>query len=178
MAAAKFWGPAEFARLDPLTVSMSHPDALIALLSGGEITSYFGAPPFTQQALKAPGIHEVTNSAEILGKPASFNLLGTSTRFYDDNPKLAAAFIAALRAATDAINADKAKAAATYARVTGDKTPLADIIAVMTSGVTYTLDVQGTLPICQFMSFTGVLKHHPQAWTEYMLPSATANPGS
>src|SRR4051794_27769070 len=58
MAAAKLWGPAEFARLDPLTVSMSHPDALIALLSGGEITSYFGAPPFTQQALKAPGIHE------------------------------------------------------------------------------------------------------------------------
>ena len=178
MASAKLWGPAEYARLDPLTVSMSHPDAVVALLSGGEITSYFGSPPFTQRALKTPGVHEVTNSAEILGEAASFNILGTSTRFYNDNPRLAAAFLAALRAATDAINADKAKAAATYVRVTADKTPLPDIIEVMTSGVTYTLDVRGTLPICQFMASTGVLKHRPQAWTDYMLPSATANPGS
>jgi NitT/TauT family transport system substrate-binding protein len=55
MAAAKFWGPAEFARLDPLTVSMSHPDALIALLSGGEITSYFGAPPFHAAGAEGTG---------------------------------------------------------------------------------------------------------------------------
>ena len=54
MAAAKLWGLADHSRLDPLTVSMSHPDAVAALLSRSEITSYFGAPPFTQRALKDP----------------------------------------------------------------------------------------------------------------------------
>ena len=87
MAAATLWGPAEFARLDPLTISMSHPDAVIALLSGGEITSYFGSPPFTQRALKNPAIHEVTNSTAILGAPASFNVLAAPTRFYAEKPQ-------------------------------------------------------------------------------------------
>lgn len=40
--------------------------------------------------------------------------------------------------------------------------------------ITYTLDVQGTLPIMQVMANTGVLKHTPKSWTDYMLPSATA----
>lgn len=178
MAAAKLWGPGEYARLDKLTVSMSHPDAVVALLSGGEITSYFGAPPFSQRALRAPGVHQVTNSLEILGEAASFNILGTPTRFYNENPRLASAFLTALRDATDAINADKAKAAEIYLRVTQDKTPLPEIVEVMTSGVTYTLDVRGTLSVSQFMASTGVLKHRPQTWTDYMLPSATANQGS
>jgi NitT/TauT family transport system substrate-binding protein len=179
MAAAKQWGPAEFARLDPLTVSMSHPDAVVALLSGSsEITSYFGSPPFTQRAMKVPGIHEVMNSAELLGAPASFNILGTPTRFHEQNPALIKAFVDALAAATAAINADRPKAAATYARMTGDKTPVEELVDVMTTGITYTLDIQGTLPIVQFMNATGVLKHRPQAWTDYMLPTAASYGGS
>src|SRR6478736_6766484 len=42
MAAAKQWGQANYAKLDPITVGMSPPDATIALLSGsGDITSNF-----------------------------------------------------------------------------------------------------------------------------------------
>lgn len=180
MAAAKLWGQAEYARLDPLTVSMAHPDAVVALLSGrSEISSYFGAPPFVQRALKAPGVREVLNSSEILGSPASFNVLSTSTRFNTENPRLVAAFLSAMREATDAINGDIPGAAAAYARVTGDKTPVAELAETMTNGVTYTLDVQGTLPIMQFMAATGVLRRKPQSWAEYILPTgATARGGS
>ncbi len=178
MAAAKLWGEAEYARLDPLTVSMSHPDAVAALLSGGEITSYFGAPPFTQRAMKAPGVHEVTNSTAILGGPASFNILGMPTRFYDANPALVRAVMAALTEATALIGADTEAAAATYAKVTGDKTPLADLVEVMRTGMTYTLDVHGSLPIVQFMAATGVLKRRPERWTDYMHGSAAAGTGS
>src|SRR2546430_2091073 len=40
MAAAKTFGMANYAKLDPLTVGVPHPDALAAMLSGGtEITS-------------------------------------------------------------------------------------------------------------------------------------------
>lgn len=178
MAAAKQWGPAEFARLDPLTVSMSHPDAVAALLSRSEITSYFGSPPFTQRAMKAPDVHEVTNSTAILGAPASFNVLGMPTRFYTDNPRLVRAILAALDEATAAVNADKDAAAATYARMTSDRTPLPELAAVMATGLTYTLASSGTLQIAQFMNTAGVLRHRPAAWTEFMHPSAVRYGGS
>src|SRR6266478_9458859 len=48
MAAAKEWGDKEYEKLDSLTVSMSHPDSLTALLSGsGTISGHFASPPFS-----------------------------------------------------------------------------------------------------------------------------------
>ncbi|HET6926385.1 MAG TPA: ABC transporter substrate-binding protein [Hyphomicrobiaceae bacterium] len=56
MAAAKAWGRANFATLDPITVGMSPPDATVALLSGsGEIASVFSVPPFQNQATEMLG---------------------------------------------------------------------------------------------------------------------------
>jgi NitT/TauT family transport system substrate-binding protein len=47
MAAEKLWGADKYARFDRLTVSLSQPDAMAALLSGlSEINSHFTAPPF------------------------------------------------------------------------------------------------------------------------------------
>ena len=47
MAAAKAFGAKEFAKLDAQTVSMSPPDATIALLGGkSEVTASFSVPPF------------------------------------------------------------------------------------------------------------------------------------
>src|SRR6478672_3416872 len=66
MAAAKQWGQANYAKLDPLTVGMSPPDATIALLSDSAgITSVFGVPPFQSQQLEKEGIHTVLNSYEV-----------------------------------------------------------------------------------------------------------------
>lgn len=45
MAAAKVWGDDQYARLDPLTVSMGHPDAVAQVMGSGEITSHFASPP-------------------------------------------------------------------------------------------------------------------------------------
>jgi NitT/TauT family transport system substrate-binding protein len=62
MAAEKAFGEGQQYKLDPLTVSMSHPDAQTALLSGqSEITAHFGSPPFQYQQLERPGIHRVLN---------------------------------------------------------------------------------------------------------------------
>ncbi len=47
MAAAQAFGEENYAKLDPLTIQMSHPDALAALLSGhSEITAHLGVAPF------------------------------------------------------------------------------------------------------------------------------------
>src|SRR5438128_10332993 len=59
MGAAKEFGEKNFDKLDPLTVSMPHPDAAAALLSGsGSITAHFASPPFLYQEL-AKGLRSV-----------------------------------------------------------------------------------------------------------------------
>ena len=114
MAAAKQWGQANFAKLDPLTVGMSPPDATIALLSdSAEITSVFSVPPFQYQQLEKPGIHTVLNSYEVFGGPHTFTVAWTSTQFRDKNPALYKALIAAFQEATEMLNKD-VKPAAQY----------------------------------------------------------------
>src|SRR5436190_11743632 len=87
MAAAKQWGQANYAKLDPITVGMSPPDATIALLGGaGDITSNFSVPPFQNQQLEKPGIHTVLNSFEVFGGPHTLTAAWTSSPFRDRNP--------------------------------------------------------------------------------------------
>ena len=55
MIAAKEFGRENFAKLDPLTVGLSHPDALAALLGGKtEITAHFTSPPFSYFEAEGP----------------------------------------------------------------------------------------------------------------------------
>src|SRR5712671_7437709 len=122
MAAEKAFGESQFARLDPLTVTMSHPDGQIALLSGqSEINAHFSAPPFQYQQLRNPAIHTVLNSYDVLGGPATFNVVWTTSKFRSENPKLYEAFVRALDEAIAMINNDRKAAAEAYIRLSKDK---------------------------------------------------------
>ena len=69
MAAAKEWGYENYAKLDPITISRAHPDAITALLSGGnEINSHYAAAPFYQYELENPNIHQVLKSYDKIGR--------------------------------------------------------------------------------------------------------------
>src|SRR5438105_5794495 len=112
MAAEQMFGEGQQNKLDSLTVSMSHPDAQIALLSGAsEITAHFGSPPFQYQQLEKPGIHTVVNSYEVLGGPGTFNLVWTTSKFRSENPKVYDAFVKALDESMTIINGNKRAAA-------------------------------------------------------------------
>jgi len=101
MAAAKAFGDKDFAKLDTLTVSMSPPDATLALLGGkSEVNSSFSVPPFQYQQLEQPGVHTVVNSFDVMGGSHSFTVAWTSAKFRDGNPVLYKALIAALSEAT------------------------------------------------------------------------------
>ena len=105
MAAAKAFGIKEFAKLDPLTVSMSPPEATIALLKGGaQITAAFSVPPFQYQQLESPDVHTVLNSFEVMGGSHTFTAVWAPAKFRDNNPLLYKALIAALKEATDIVN--------------------------------------------------------------------------
>src|SRR5437868_6014177 len=127
MAAAKEFGEKSYDKLDSLTVSMPHPDAAAALLSGsGSITAHFASPPFLYQE-KAKGLHSVLSSYDTLGGLATFNVVWSTKKFHDQNPKAYAAFVSAFQEATDMINKDKKTAADTYKRMTGTSESVDDL---------------------------------------------------
>src|SRR5258708_738343 len=132
MAAAAAFGEENYAKLDPLTVSMSPPDATIAMLSGaGGISSAFSVPPFQFQQLAQKNIHTVLSSFDVLG-PHSFTVAWTSARFRKDNPELYAAFLDAVKEATATIAADPKGTAQSWIDDTGSKLPLEMVTKAVT----------------------------------------------
>src|SRR5712692_1908478 len=102
MATAKEFGFDNYGKLDPLTVSMPHPEALVALLAGsGAITAHFASPPFQYQELAKSGVRTVISSYDILGGPSTFNVVWSTSKFRDANPKAFAAFVAAFEEANN-----------------------------------------------------------------------------
>lgn len=179
MAAEQIFGPNQEHKLDPLTVSMSHPAAMAALASGA-ITAHFGAPPFQYQELAMPGVHTILNSYTVLGGPASFNLVWTTSKFYKENPKIYAAFYAALEQAISEINHDKKWAAEQYLKSTHDTKDKVGFILNMLQNpqIVYTTTPQHVMKYVRFMHKVGTIKAVPQSWKDLFFPNLDNLPGS
>jgi NitT/TauT family transport system substrate-binding protein len=180
MAAAAAFGPAQYDKLDALTVSMAHPDGMVGLLSGGgEITAHYTSAPFQYKELAAPGIHKVLDSYDTLGGPYSFNVIATVAKFRNANPKLYGAFLAALQEATEAINRDKPAAAAAYLRIAQDKSPVSEILAMLDDpAIEFTLVPKRLMAITGFMHQVGSIKIMPASWKDLFFDNAYDLPGS
>ncbi|MDR3324995.1 MAG: ABC transporter substrate-binding protein [Spirochaetaceae bacterium] len=122
IAAAKAFGKENYARIDPWTVALAHPDALIALTSGkSEVTAHFTNEPYATLEQQAAGIHKVFTSFDVFGGPHTTNLITTSEKFYNANPRLVDAIIKSLQEADEWIAAHKRDAALLYIEVTKSK---------------------------------------------------------
>jgi NitT/TauT family transport system substrate-binding protein len=180
MAAEKAFGAGQEHKLDPLTVTLSHPDAMQALLSGrSEVDAHFGSPPFQYQELRQPGMHRVLNSYDVLGGPATFNVVWASSKFRSENPKLYDAFVKALDDAIGQINRDKRAAAETYLRMTKGKDSVEDILAMLNDPeIVFTTTPQNVMKYVDFMSKIGSIKVKPDSWKDLFFPNAQSLPGS
>ena len=180
MAAEQAFGPGQQNRLDPLTVTMSHPDAMQALLSGqSEVDSHFGSPPFQYQELAKPGMHLVLNNYDVMGGAVTFNVVWTSEKFRSENPKLYDAFCKALDEAQAMINRDKRAAAEAYIRISKDKDTVDNIARMMNDPqIVFTTTPQNIMKYADFMAKTGAIKVRPESWKDLFFPNAHALPGS
>jgi NitT/TauT family transport system substrate-binding protein len=180
MAAEQAFGPGQQGKLDAMTVSMSHPDAQAAILSNSsEITGHFSSPPFQYQQLEKPGVHTVLNSYDVLGGPATFNLVWTTSKFRNENPKVYAAFIKALDESMVMINRDKRWAAQTYLRLSRDKSGADEILKMLNDpSVKYTTTPQNVIKYVDFMYKIGSIKAKPESWKDLFFPNVHALPGS
>ena len=179
MAVEKEFGPGNFAKLDALTVTRSHPDAQAALLANTEINAHFSSPPFQYQQLRRPDIHTVLNSYDVLGGPATFNLVWAANKFVNENPKVYAAFVKALDEAIAAINGNKQAAAEAYIRVAKAKDSVADILTMLNDPkIVFTLTPQNMSKYVDFMFRIGSIKVKPDSWKDMFFPNAHNLAGS
>jgi len=177
---AKQFGADNFKKFDDISISLAHPDATSALIAGGsEINSHFSSPPFQYQELQSPNVHKVLSSYDVLGGQATFNVLYTTEKFHDENPKTYKAFYAALAEAEKIIKADKPAAAQTYIRVEQSKLalPLVEKI-VADPEIDFTVVPQRTYIYAEKLQELGVLKNKADSWKDYFFEEAHGSQGS
>ena len=182
MAAAQEWGFAQYDKLDPLTVTLPHPEAVAALLSGkSEINSHVAITPFQFYELASPSIHVVLKSFDTFGGPHTNGLLMTTTRFCEANPKVCAAVLAAQEEANAFIRADPRGAAEIYRSLSGDVRDTVDaLVRIVTHPDTadYTATPAGVMKFVEFMHKVGRVKRMPASWKDLFLPAVHGLPGS
>jgi len=164
MAASAAFGQDNYTKLDPLTVSLSHPDATLAFINNtAGVNAHFSTSPFYEQEIKMPGAHLITTSYEILGGPATALVITTSAKFREANPKAYRAVVDAIKDAIDTINKDKRAASKFYLEAANDTKNTVDDINAMISDKDYafTLEPQKVFATAQFMAKIGSIKQAP-----------------
>ena len=179
MAAAKEFGDANYSKLDPITVGLPHPEALTVMLSGkGEIDSHMASPPFSYVEAATPGLYRVFNSVDVLGN-ITLDMTYTSRRFFDANPKLCAAFIAALNEANALIAKDRRKAAEIYLAVSKQKASVEEVVKILADpNSKFSTIPNGSMKYAEFMARVGTIKARPTDWKELFFPPIHAAGGS
>jgi NitT/TauT family transport system substrate-binding protein len=164
MYAQQKYGRDQAFRFDPNTVTMAHPDALIALTSGnGAVVGHWASAPYDQRELKDPTIRTIMNSDDVMGGSTTFTMMSTTTRFQSENPKLTAAVLKALKQAMQMIADDKRNAAAVLLESMGGKGWTVDeLVEILNDpGTKYTTKPENVLKYATFMQEIGSLKNKP-----------------
>lgn len=177
IAAEKAFG--QYDKLDHLTVSVPHPDATAAILTGsGGITAHFTSPPFVQQQLESGKAHAVLNSYEVLGGPHTFNVVYGTAKFAKDNPKTIDAFVAALDEANEWIKANPAEAAKLYIAAEKSKLDPAFVERIIRDPqIRFTTVPERVDVFTDFEYRIGLIKSKP-GWKELFQPGLHAKSGS
>jgi NitT/TauT family transport system substrate-binding protein len=180
MYASAKYGPDQFARFDKYTVTMTHPDAVIALLSGSGISGHFTSPPFHQRERKDPKIRTIMTSDEVMGGSTTFTMLSTTAAFRDKNPKAYAAVLKALDEAIDVIIDDKQGAAEILLESTPESGfSLEETVALMNDpSVKFTTTPENVMKYADFMQRVGSINKRPASWKDLFFAEVQEMPGS
>ncbi len=180
MAAAKAFGNDNYDKLDKYTVSMAHPDGMQALLSGAsEVDSHFTSPPFQYKEANNPHVHTVLTSFDVLGGPATFNVVWTTQKFRQNNPKAYKAFTEALDEAIQWINSNKRDAAKLYLKAANSTDSVDFINNIVTDPkVKFTMTPKNTTKYSDFLYEVGAIKTKPDSWKDMFFDNVHKLPGS
>ena len=181
MAAAKEWGDDQYARLDAFTITRSHPDAAVSVISStAEIDSHYSVAPYYFFELATSGVHNVLKSYDTLGGPGTNGVMLMSKRFHDANPKVTQAVYAALSEAHEFINKNPGDAAQIYIKTTNEKRSNQEEMTKFISDPDniWTTTPQQTMTFAGFMHKVGTMKRVPSSWKDLYMPECHDLAGS
>src|SRR4051812_7792496 len=180
IAAEKAFGKGGEGKLDSYTISMSHPDALAAMLGGhSEINAHFGSAPFQEMELADPRVHKVLDSYDVLGGPHTLNTVWANSKFATANPKIMKAFLDALEESMARIKADPAAAAALWVKAENSKLPVADAEKIIRNPQNeWTTTPKKILTYLEYMNRAGIVTTKTDDWKDIFFPGIHGVPGS
>jgi NitT/TauT family transport system substrate-binding protein len=159
---------------------MGHPDGMTSVLNPNhEVNSHFGAPPFTNIALKTPGVHAVLESVDVLGGPAQVTVAFAHRRFIDANPIKVKAFIAAMDEASEMIAKDPKRAAEIYLAANKEKISVDELVDIIKApGSLFSATPTRTMLYAEYMNQIGLVKTKPSSWKDYFIAEMHDRNGS
>ena len=162
--------------LDSGIVSMDHPTAMQALLSG-QIDAHLTSPPYQLQE-KVHGAHVVARSDQYFGA-SSFLSAWMTSKFYAQYPQFAAAFYADVAKAIRSIDTNPL-AVAHLLQDDSEGTPTWRQYKqwLSASGLTYTTRPLGLMRYATFMSRIGMISRVPASWKQLVFPPVYPTKGS
>lgn len=181
MYAEQKHGKADIFKFDKNTVSMRHPDGVIAILSGNQqVTAHYTSPPFHQQERREASVRTIQTTNDVMGGPQTFTMISTTTKFHNENPKAYAAFVAALKESFAMIRADKKAAAQVLLDSMGGKGwTVEQLVEILDDPlIYYTTKPEGVMKYADFMNRIGTLKNKPTSLNELFFSDTDIAGGS
>jgi NitT/TauT family transport system substrate-binding protein len=181
MAAARAFGQDKRMALDAMTVSMGHPTATIAVISGkSEVNSHFSYPPYSYEELRTPGVHAVLWANDVTNGPATTIQVVTPKRVTQEHPQWVDAWLGAQREASDFIDHHAHEAAEMYIAMTNEKKLSAeDLVTILGDPqVRIGITPSNTMIFARYMHEVGTISHLPATWKDYFWPVAHGLAGS
>ncbi len=181
MYARDRYGDAEASRFDRYTVTMTHPDGVVAMLSGTtDINSHFTSPPFHHRERSDPSIRTIMTTNDVMGGDTTFTMLSTTSAFREQNPQAYAAVLAALNEANEMIRADYAEAARVLIEADGgggfSQQELVEVLS--DPDISFTTTPQNVTQYAEFMNAIGSISERPASWQDLFFPEIHGAAGS
>jgi NitT/TauT family transport system substrate-binding protein len=181
MYARQRYGDAEFDRFDRYTVTMTHPDGVVAMLTGsGGISAHFTSPPFHHREIADPTIRTIMSTDDVMGGSTTFTMLSTTAAYRERNPELYAAVLAALDEANAMIRADPRTAAEVLLDADAGAGFSREELAAMLSdpAIRFTTTPENVMKYAEFMHDIGSIRNRPESWRDLFFAEIHSAPGS
>jgi NitT/TauT family transport system substrate-binding protein len=169
MYALENHGADQVERFDRYTVTMTHPDGVVAMLSkSSEIDAHFTSPPFHQREIADSGIRTIMTTDDVLGDATTFTMLSTTAAFHDSQPEIYAAVLAALEESQSMIRDDPATAAEVLVSAgEGGGFSSEEIVAVLEDpDITFSTTPRNVRRYAEFMREVGTISNAATSWRD------------
>lgn len=161
--------------MDDKVLSMSHPDAMNALINK-QVTAHFASAPYYFEELNYPEMHEILTGEEAFGGEFTHIFLVATEEFHDNNLMAYAAVYQALIDAIAIINEQPEEASKILSpiyNINEDKT----LEYITWKDANYTSTPYGLLKMAEFMKKAGYIKKSPEKISDIAFENIIAQIG-